>query len=122
MALCPKTNQPEQDVVYTPDELAKNIWDHYSPQFGKLEKFLEPCRGDGAFYKLMPKNSDWCEIQEEKDFMEYEGNPSWLITNPPWSKIRQFMEKAFELRTDNVVFLCNFNAFTTKARLRLLTQ
>ena len=115
--MCPKTNQPEQDVVYTPEFLAKDIWNHFSSQF-KEEKFLEPCRGDGVFYNLMPEGSDYCEIQEGIDFLKYQGKPTWIVTNPPWSKIRQFLDKSFELNVNNIVYLCNFNAFTTKARLR----
>ena len=111
MALCPKTNQPEQDVVYTPDYLAKEIVDHYNPT-GKL---LEPCKGEGAFLQFMP-GADWCEIQEGKDFFDYTDKVDWIVTNPPWSMIRQFLIHSFKV-ADNIVFLCNFNALVTKARL-----
>lgn len=113
MALCPKTNQPEQDVVMTPDYLAREIVEYYKP----TGKILEPCRGQGAFSNLMP-GCDWCEIAEGKDFFDYKESPDWIVTNPPWSLIRQFLTHSFAIDTKNIVYLCNFNAFVTKARLR----
>jgi hypothetical protein len=116
MKLCPTTNQPSQDVVYTPEYLALDIFRHFNPK-GKM---LDPCRGLGAFHNLMPKKSDWCEIAEGVDFMDYDGDVDWVITNPPWSKIRQFYEKCFIIKAKNIVFLMNINAITTRARLNLL--
>lgn len=115
MALCPKTNQPEQDVVYTPDYLAKEIIDHYQPT-GKL---LEPCKGGGAFLQYMP-GADYCEIQEGTSFYDYTDKVDWIVTNPPWSKIRQFLEHSFKIEAENIVYLCNFNAFVTRARMNLI--
>ena len=115
MALCPKTNQPEQDVVYTPDYLAKEIIDHYQP----IGKLLEPCRGGGAFFQYMP-GADYCEIQEDLSFYDYEDKVDWIVTNPPWSKIRQFLEHSFKIEAENIVYLCNFNAFVTRARMNLI--
>jgi len=114
MAMCPKTNQPEQDVVYTPKFLAKQIIDHYNPS-GII---LEPCKGDGAFYDFLPEGSPWCEISLGKDFYEYTDKVDWIITNPPWSILRPFLGHAMKIQADNIVFLFNFNALMTKARLR----
>ena len=115
MRMCPKTNKPEQDVVYTPDYLAKQIVDHFQPS-GLV---LEPCRGGGAFYQYLP-DADWCEIAEGVDFFDYSKSPDWIVTNPPWSMIRQFLEHSFKIQTKNIVYLCNINAVVTKARLNLL--
>ena len=117
MALCPKTNQPEQDIVYTPNYLAQEIVEHYKPT-GKL---LEPCKGAGAFLQFMP-DADWCEIQEGSSFYDYTNKVDWIITNPPWSKIRQFLAHSFSIEAENIVYLCNFNAFVTRARLRSIYE
>jgi hypothetical protein len=114
MAMCPKTNQPHQDIVYTPDYLVKEIFEHYKPK-GTM---MDPCKGNGAFYKHMPEGSDYCEIQEGTDFFDYTKKVDWIITNPPWSILRKFTQHAFDIETENVVFLFNFNALMTKARLR----
>ena len=52
--------------------------------------------------------------------MDYTDSPDWVITNPPWSKIRQFYQKCVDIKADNIVFLYNSNALMTKARLRLI--
>ena len=112
--ICPPTNRPEQDVVYTPSYLAKQIVDHFKP----TGLILEPCKGGGVFQDLL--NGDWCEIVEGVDFFDYTKSPDWIVTNPPWSMIRQFLEHSFKIEAKNVVYLCNLNALVTKARLNLI--
>lgn len=117
MVLCPATNKPDADLVYTPDHYAAAIVEHYKPK-GRI---LEPCRGGGAFTRAMP-TAEWCELQEGKDFLKHEGQYDWLVTNPPWSKIKHFLDHAVKLQIPNIVLLVNFNALTTKARLRSIYQ
>lgn len=102
------------DKVYTPDYLAKYIVEYFKPK-GKL---LEPCCGNGVFLKYM--ESDWCEIDKEKDFFEYSiENIDWAITNPPFSKIRKFLQHCYKLKVKNIVFLCPINHIIgLKARLK----
>lgn len=87
------------DVVYTPDEIARQIVDVYKPR-GSI---LEPCKGKGAFLKYLP-NADWCEIKEGRDFFDYDKHVDWIVTNPPYSIFNQFLKHSFEL-ADNVIFL-----------------
>jgi len=100
------------DVVMTPEPLAKWIVNYFKPK-GKL---LEPCCGDGVFLKYM-KGADWCEISEGKDFFDYTKTADWVITNPPFSKIRTFLQHCYKLKVKNIVFLCPTNHITgLKAR------
>ena len=114
--LCPNTNTPEKDVVYTPRWLAADIISHFNP----TGKILEPCRGDGAFSTQM--DCEWCEIAEGVDFFDYSKKVDWIVTNPPWSKIRQFLDHSFSIEAENIVFLCNINAVATRARLNLIRE
>lgn len=102
------------DKVYTPDYLAKYIVEYFKPQ-GTI---LEPCCGDGVFLKYM--KADWCEIDKGKDFFDYNiENIDWVITNPPFSKIRQFLLYCYKLKVKNIVFLCPINHIMgLKARWR----
>ena len=93
----------ESDIVYTPDNIAKSIIEHLKPD-GKL---LDPCKGDGAFYKYMP-DADYCEIREDKDFFQYNKKVDWIIGNPPYSIFKEFLEHAFTI-ADNVSFLVPTN-------------
>jgi hypothetical protein len=66
-------------------------------------------------------NCDWYEIEDGKDFLTADGHWDFLITNPPYSKFRVFLEKSLQV-ADNIVFLCLINAFFMKARLRLIKK
>jgi len=98
----------------TPEWLAKEIIQHFSPS-GIL---LDPCRGTGAFYdQFDAKTKDWCELAEGKDFLTYNQKVDWIITNPPWSKMQQFLLHGMKV-SDNIVYLTTINHYTTKKRIR----
>jgi len=104
------------DVVMTPPTLCALIASHFQPS-GRI---LEPCRGTGNFYRaLKPYASEllWCEITKERDFFGFNGHVDWVITNPPWSLFRKFLQHAMKV-ADNVVFLVTVNHYWTKARVR----
>ena len=94
------------NIVYTDPTLARKVVEHFAPQFKDTDSFLDPCRGSGAFYDVLPDNKAWCEIQQGKDFYEYRGQANWIITNPPWSptELGKFAKHSFTV-ADNVVFL-----------------
>ncbi len=79
---------------------------------------LDPCRGDGAFYDQYPDHVDrrWCEFNQGRDFLDWLAPVQWIITNPPWSKLREFLVRAMMV-ADNVVFLMTLVHISTKARL-----
>lgn len=117
----PLTPKGGNDRVYTPPWLAKAIVQHFNPTGSSCD----PCFGGGAFVNALDATE--CtevigfEIDKGMDFLEYShpdpGRFNWIITNPPWSKLRQFLKKSMEV-SDNVVFLCLVNAFFMKARMR----
>lgn len=90
----------KNDVVFTPTKFTKKICSMF-PISGDV---LEPCRGEGAFMKYLPKNSEWCEITEGKDFFDYNKKVDWIVTNPPYSVFDHFLDHSFEL-ADNIVLL-----------------
>jgi len=110
----PNRDYKSDDVVMTPEPLAKKIINHFNPE-GSV---LEPCKGSGVFYNNFNNtNKYWCEISENIDFFDFDKKVDWIITNPPWSKIRNFLIHSMEL-SDNIVFLFTINHLWTKARLR----
>lgn len=88
------------DVVFTPDWLAKQICE----MFPIGSKVLEPCKGEGAFLKYLPSNTEWCEIADGINFYDYNTKVDWIVTNPPYSDFNRFLEHAFNL-ADNIVLL-----------------
>lgn len=112
MQLNPNKNSPDKDLVFTPDDVALDIIQHFKPQ-GRI---LDPCRGDGAFSNQIP-DCLWCELSQGRDFLDWSSPVDWIITNPPWSKMRQFLQHGMEV-ADNIVYLTSINHYTTKARIR----
>lgn len=108
----PNRNYKSNDDIMTPEYLAKAIVDYFKPK-GKI---LEPCKGTGNFLRYL-QNADYCELKEKKDFLLVKKHYDWIVTNPPWSKMRIFLKKAMEV-ADNIVFLVTINHLWTKARLR----
>jgi hypothetical protein len=88
------------DVVFTPDWLAKKICSMF-PVSGKV---LEPCKGEGAFLKYLPENTKWCEISEGVNFYDFNEKVDWIVTNPPYSDYNRFLDLCFEI-SDNIVLL-----------------
>ena len=112
----PNRDYVSNDDIQTPSELAERLVRHFKPQ-GRI---LEPCAGDGNFLRLLP-DADWCEIKGGRDFLQYAAPVDWIITNPPWSRIREFLVHSFTLAND-VAFLMTVNHAWTKARLREMHQ
>jgi len=110
-------NYKSDDIVMTPEILAKQLVEHFKPS-GKV---LEPCKGTGNILKFLPENSLWCEISEGKDFFDFNDKVDWVFTNPPWSQIRKFLQHSLEI-SDNICFLFTINHLWTKARIRDITQ
>lgn len=113
MARLIPTNTKREDCVQTPIELAKQLVEHFKP----IGRILEPCKGNGNFLSVLPKETEWCEILEGKDFFDFDKKVDWIITNPPYSKMRKFIRKSMEV-SDNIVFLTTINHLWLKARLR----
>lgn len=88
------------DVVFTPDWLAKQICESFNIE-GVV---LEPCKGEGVFLKYLPQDSLWCEITEGRNFFDFSQKVDWIVTNPPYSDFNRFLEHSFAL-SENVVLL-----------------
>ena len=120
------TNTKREDCVQTPVDLALDIMNHFKPS-GNV---LDPCKGKGNFiqayenYNLIKQLEGnegikwtWCETLENKDFFDFQERTDWIITNPPYSKMRKFIQHSMEV-SDNIVFLTTINHLWLKARIR----
>lgn len=122
----PQHNNPAADIVFTPPVLALDIINYFVAPNQNLN-ILDPCKGNGSFYNQFPVGNlhDWCELSEGRDFLDptsfAPAYSQWIITNPPWSKIREFIKRGLEV-SDNVVYLITINHLMTKARLRIIEE
>lgn len=110
------------DIVYTPHNLATKCVK--ACLLKKNNTVLEPACGNGVFLKEIKKytnNIDWCEIEKNRNFFNYKKRVNWIITNPPWSKYREFMFHSMKI-ADKIGMLITFNHAITKARIRDLQE
>jgi hypothetical protein len=102
-----------EDVVLTPPAIAEAMVRHFAP----TGRVLDPCKGDGAFYKHLP-GAEYCELQEGKDFFEYSASVDWIIGNPPYSVYSEWLAHSMTL-ADNIVYLIPINkAFNSSSMLK----
>lgn len=92
------------DIVYTPLKVTKHIIEFLKPS----GLCLDPCKGDGAFYNVMPEGSEYCEIREGTNFFDCNKHYDWIIGNPPYSIFEDFLKHAFDI-SDNVSYLVPTN-------------
>jgi DNA modification methylase len=113
-----------RDLVDTPDQLAEGIVGHFLPQIGG--SVLEPCEGGGAFTRAFTAHGladiTALEITRGSDFLRFDGKFSWIITNPPWSLAKQFLQHAYEV-AENIVFLITLHhIFDLRSRIADMEQ
>lgn len=89
-----------RDVVYTPDDVARDVVSFFKP----TGRILEPSAGDGAFLRYLPPDTDWCEIEKGRDFFACHEHYDWIIGNPPYSAWWDWISHSFKL-ADNVVYV-----------------
>ena len=85
--------------IMTPIPLAKALVEHFQLK----GKGLEPCAGCGNMLQLLP-NAEWCEIEKGRDFFDYDGRVDYIFTNPPWSRICEFLFHSIKV-ADEIYFL-----------------
>jgi len=99
-----KKRDNANDVFITPLGLAKIHIDLHDIKEGEV--WLDPCKNDGSYYNQFPNNvkKDYCEILENKDFLEYDKKVDCIIGNPPYSLWNKWIEKTCEL-TDKFCYI-----------------
>jgi len=96
-----RKNQTANDVIYTPQSLAKWLINYFKP----TGTVLDPAAGKNAFYKQFKNVKKYrCEITEGIDFFDWNQKVDWIITNPPYSTYKQFLTHCFKV-ANNVVLL-----------------
>lgn len=107
-----KPEPNKSDIVYTQRHVGKQIIQFLKPS----GLCLDPCKGDGAFYKYLPKGSEYCEIQEGLDFFDYTKSVEWVIGNPPYSIFEKFLKHSFDI-SNNVSYLVPTNKIFQRLKI-----
>lgn len=108
------------DIVMTNPEMAEYLIGLVPLKEGDV--VMEPCLGKGAFYNALPSTvkKEFCEINEGKDYLAYEGMVDVTLSNPPFVPRRlfwSFHQKAMDTTRKAIYWLINLsslNVFTPK--------
>lgn len=115
-----KQVKKDASIVMTKPEMAKHLISLINHEEGEV--WIEPARGDGAFYNNFPTNviARYCEINEGSDFLKYEEEVDVVISNPPFVPHKlfwDFMVQSMKIARKNIYWLINLsslNVFTPK--------
>jgi len=115
-----KLVEKDKSIVMTNPEMAKYLIGLVNNQNG--DTWLEPCAGDKAFYNNFPPNvtKKYCEINEGKDFFEFNEEVDIIISNPPFVPRKlfwDFMVHSMTITRKKIYWLINIsslNVFTPK--------
>ncbi len=109
----PENGRVENDYYATNPKAVKMLLDNY--KFNGL-KYIEPCVGEGHIAKTVKEYLSnnitihgvdlidrGYEDTEVADFLTYETNEKYdgIITNPPYSLAKEFIEKGMKLLNEN---------------------
>jgi hypothetical protein len=103
-----RNKEDRVDVYITPETLVRK---HLSIFDGMSNcVVLDPFRGSGAYFNLFSEYFpdsvyQWCEIEAGRDFFDYTGTPTVIVSNPPYSQIERILDKCYELRPRYISFL-----------------
>jgi len=102
------TGRAPRDFYPTPHSIIDVILDKlgWEPQ-----KVWEPCAGDGRFAQALTAAGHDCishDIATGHDFFSWkEAQAPALITNPPFNKIRPFIDHAFDIGVQRMALVTN---------------
>ena len=92
------------DKIYTPPQVAIKMIEMCDIKPDDI--VLDPCRGGSVFFDNFPEcHKEYCEIDEDIDFLKYEGNPTVICGNPPFSLYNQWILKTIELKPEKICYL-----------------
>ena len=91
------------DFYPTPHSIISCILDHWHYD-GVV---WEPCAGDGRFGEALGERVLSGDISTGQDFFSYtEALSDVIVTNPPFSRIRDFIDHAFDIGVKRRVLVC----------------
>ena len=68
--------------------------------------------------KFLPKNTEWCEITEGKDFFAWHEKVDWCFGNPPYSLFTEWLYHSMKI-ADNICYLVPIGkVYSSDARMK----
>jgi len=115
---------PDVSFHYTDEDLAVDCLKLVD--YSEEDIVLDVGRGDNWvwFNNIKSKNKDWVEIEDGKDFFEYNKKVDWCVGNPPYKLLWKMIEKSCDISNKGFGFLIAINGMNmmTPKRLEWLKQ
>jgi hypothetical protein len=109
-----KERKIANDKIYTPEPLVRKCLKFVPFEDGDM--VLDAARGGGVFYNNFPDNvhKDWCEIDDGRDYLLYQGQVDWVVTNPPFSVLNSWFRKTCDVAEKGFAFIQTLHSITPK--------
>lgn len=107
-----KHRKVANDEFYTPDDLVKFLIS-LCPFHGR-DSLLDPAYGKGAFYDAFPKDREVSYLTKKDDFLHHDEKYDWLITNPPYSLVDDWLEHSCDVANKGFAYLLGLHNLTPR--------
>jgi hypothetical protein len=99
-----RSDKQKNDKIYTPKPVANMMIEMCN--FKEGETVLDPCKGGGIFYDNLPSivNKEWCELDENKSFYDWNKRVDCVIGNPPFSEWTKWLDHTINI-TDKFCYI-----------------
>lgn len=114
-----KHRQHANDEFMTPKELARTLVPKVPIELGST--ILDPCPGEGAFINAYPSGGYNFGLAPHENFLEFDWQVDYIITNPPYSDLDRWLEHSFKIARIGVCLLLGLHNITPK-RLELANE
>ena len=92
-------DRPPTDFYQTPDAVTLALMGWLS--LNRADVIWEPACGDGMMQRVLERSGNrviGTDLSSGKDFLSTERTADWIITNPPFSRATEFIERAHAVR------------------------
>tara|TARA_R110000803_G_scaffold38578_3_gene83491 strand:- start:1538 stop:2104 length:567 start_codon:yes stop_codon:yes gene_type:complete len=99
-----KNRKESNDKIYTPKPVALRMIEMCELKEG--DTVLDPSYGGGVFYDNLPEfvDKDYCEIEQDKDFFDYNNRVDCIVGNPPYSLWNKWLDHTMKI-TDKFCYV-----------------
>ena len=104
--------EKQMELMQTPKDTAKLIWEYVKPQVKESDIILEPFLGHGNMYAEIENNKLFCDTKDGINFFDWDKKVDWAISNPPFQILQDDKPiNAFILIINRLMDICNKGFF-----------
>lgn len=105
-----KHRDKPNNEFYTPEKLAKKLIKLVPLK--DLDIICDNAYGTGRFYKNFPENTINQACKD--DFFKWKAKQNWLITNPPYSNLDEWLKHSCKIATKGFAYLLGLHNLTPR--------